>query len=230
MVLAAAIAAIGASLAALPHPRDQAATADVPPPPEEDMPTVTVTGVRPHTLNGHASIDPLTSNGGQPGRTDHGRIEDYLNLVGQVLGMQPTGVTSPIGAAYARLRSEGLHRAQAGDDGRSPGAGTQQATGTAHFHGAGPGKAQPALSEHIGSLAAGASSAYGPHAVSGMLDFIANPHSSGIRIASSYGFYSQEGARRGRSSPQPVSSGTFARRISTTLQLLSVTPGQRPET
>jgi len=229
-LLAAALAAIGASLAALPHPHDLAATAANEPAAVEDVPTITVTGERTHIAE-HIRIDPVAARRGDlPGAQALASIEEFVSRVRQAFGSQAASdATSPVSAATTKLRSENVHRALASEYGRDTGSGSRLAAPASQPQAPDSRKALPSISEHTGSPTASASSTYGPHAVSGVLDYIVNRHSQGISIASSYGFYSQN-ARPARSPRKPRQSETFADRVSTTLQMFSVTPGQRPDT
>jgi hypothetical protein len=210
-VLAAALGAIGIPHAALPQ--ELAMAIDVPPA-AEDLPTIIVTGARPGTP-GLASVNPVT-----PAGDEHPSVEDYRDVVRQVFGSQggAAPASSPIGAAYASLRNAGIKGALAGED---------SAARLRNDRGAEPGGAS--ISDRVHSLTAPASSAYGPQAISGVLDFIVNTHCSGIRTSGSYGFYSHDTAapvhRALKAAP-----ATFADRVSSTLQLLATTPTQRPAT
>lgn len=217
------LAALVAPLAALPHPHDQAATAASEPPPAEDIPAITVTAERAPPAQPPRITLPAMRSGEQPGEKTLSSIGEFVR---QVFGSQAASdARSPSRVANTPLHSgEALH-ALPRDADRNASPVSHPATKPAQPQAADAHKAVPSMGEHLGSLSARASSTYGPHAVSGVLDYIVNRHCEGIQTASAYGFYNQSSAR----SPQkPRSSETFADRVSTTLQMFSVTPAQRP--
>jgi hypothetical protein len=210
-LLAAALGALGMPHAALP--RDQVPAAEVPPA-AEDVPAITVTGARPGSTGVARSPATVATQ-------EHPTIQDSREMARQVFGPEKTAASSsPISATYASLRNEGLQRMLARDDRH----------GDLPRNSRGVAPASASISERVHSLTAPASSAYGPEAVSGVLDFIVNKHACGIRITGSYGFYSQDSAAPIHASRKHPAAVTFADHVTSTLQLLAATAAQRPAT
>jgi hypothetical protein len=210
--------------AALPHPHDQIVTPEVSPPAGEDesIATVTVTGIRA-SATGPVHTGPAAMNSDEPA-AGRASVAEHLSLMRQVFGSQDA-VNGPTGTALEALQDLRSQRTPVLEERRMPHA-AALGTPARNPRAADPDEARSSISDRVSSLAGS------PSSVSGMLGFIVNRHFAGIRVTSSYGFYSHDsGATVKRApSPNPPPPATFTDTVATAVHMLSTTLGQQPAT
>jgi hypothetical protein len=216
------LAAIGIQ-AALPHPHDQIVTSDASPATGEDesIETVTVTGTRSSTPDLWSTGPAAMSSDAQPAGPVRASVAEPLSLVRQVFVLQGA-MSGPTGTAFESQQDLRSQRTPAPAESRI--ANAAAASSTPARRAAYPDGARSSINDRVSSLAGS------PSSVSGMLGFIVNGHVAGIRVTSSYGFYSHDSGAAAHHVPSSNPPATFADSVAAAVHRLSAALGQQPAT